>query len=251
MPRLSDRRRSDRRRSHRRPSDRRLIAALLGAALMLTGCSGSAKPADPVPSPTHIDLGAWDEETSGNGLVLLDAASARATILAAVREAGTATMTGTYTNGAGRTLEVEVDGSSEQTVAAFTIDGDTTTIVVSDGQAYVKPSTATATEDLEPGEFRCVADDDDALTRWGALLHPLQTIAEYTADASKLSAPSGDAVDLVLGADGTLGALAVSTEGSALPTTLTRADAAGALQLEFSGWGEEIDVPDLGSPAGC
>lgn len=234
-----------------RPSDRRLIAVLLGAALLLTGCSRSAAPADPVPSPTHIDLDEWDEETSGNGLVLLDADAARATVLSAVREAGTATMTGTYMNGAGRVLAVDVHGSSEQTVAAFTVDGTTTTVVVADGQAYVNPSATTAGEDLDAGVFTCVAADDAALTRWGALLHPLQTIAEYTADASKLGAPSDGTVDLVLGVDGTLGALRVSTEGAALPSTLTRADAAGALQLQFSGWGEEIELPDLDSAAGC
>lgn len=234
-----------------RPSDRRLIAVLLGAALLLTGCSGATTPADPVPSPTHIDLDAWDEEASGNGLVLLDADVARATVLSAVREAGTATMTGTYTNGAGRVLAVDVRGSSEQTVAAFTVDGATTTVVISDGQAYVNPSATIAGDGLEAGVFACVATDDAALTRWGALLHPLQTIAEYSADASQLAAPSDGAVDLVLGVDGTLGALRVSTEGAALPSTLTRADAAGALQLEFSGWGEDVELPDLGAPVGC
>lgn len=234
-----------------RRSDLRLIAVVLGAALALTGCTTRATPAEPVPTPTHLDLGGWDEETSGNGLVLLDAASARATMLAAVREAGTATMTGTYTNGAGRTLAVEVHGSSERTVAEFTVDGGVTSVVVSEGQAYVRPSGATAADGLEAGVFTCVADDDESLTRWSSLLHPLQTLAEYTDDATTVGAPRDGAVDLVMGADGTLGALRISTEGAALPLSLTRADAAGTLLLEFSGWGEEIAVPDLGSPGGC
>ncbi|WP_449407494.1 hypothetical protein [Microbacterium maritypicum] len=234
-----------------RRADARLIAVVLGAALVLTGCTSKATPAEPVPTPTHLDLGSWDAETSGNGLVLLDAASARATMLAAVREAGTTTMTGTYTNGAGRTLAVEVHGSSAQTVAEFTVDDATTTVVVTDGQTYVRPSETTAVDGLDAGVYSCVADDEEALTRWSSLLHPLQTLAEYTGDASTLGAPGDDAVDLVMGADGTLGSLRVQTRGPALPISLTRADAAGTLQLKFSGWGEEIDVPDLGSPAGC
>ncbi|MEV4736375.1 MULTISPECIES: hypothetical protein [unclassified Microbacterium] len=234
-----------------RRGDARLIAVVLGAALLLTGCTSKTAAAEPVPTPTHLDLGTWDEEASGNGLVLLDAASARATMLAAVREAGTATMTGTYTNGAGRTLAMVVHGSSEQTVAEFTVDGATTSVVMSEGQAYVRPSATTAAEGLDAGVYSCVAEDDAALTQWSSLLHPLQTLAEFTGDASTLGAPRDDAVDLVMGADGTLGALRVQTQGPALPISLTRADAAGTLQLEFSGWGDEIDVPDLGSPAGC
>ncbi|MFJ4223972.1 hypothetical protein [Microbacterium sp. NPDC089695] len=234
-----------------RRADPRLIAVVLGAAMLLTGCSSGANAGEPVPTPTHVDLGAWDEESAGNGLVLLDAASARATVLAAVREAGTATMSGTYTNGAGRTLTLEVRGSSEQSVAEFTVDGATTSVVIADGQAYVRPSAAAATDGLDPDAYTCVADDDAALTRWSSLLHPLQTLAEYTGDASTMGAPRDGAVDIVMGADGTLGALRVQTEGPALPIALTRADAAGTLELEFSGWGDEVDVPDLGSPAGC
>lgn len=232
-------------------SDRRLIAVVLGSALLLSGCAGAGEPLEPAPTPTHIDLGAWDEETSGNGIVLLDAATARATMLTAVREAGPATMTGTFRNSAGRVLEVAVHGSSEETVAEFTIDGEKTTVAITDGQAYVRPSDATAGEDLPPGEYSCVADDDTALTRWGSLLHPLQTLAEHTSDASALGAPSDDAVDLIMGADGTLGALRVQTQGPALPVSLTRADAAGSLELEFSGWGDAVELPDLDSAAGC
>ena len=234
-----------------RRSDTRLIAGILGSALLLSGCSSAAQPPEPAPSPTHIDLGAWDEETGGNGIVLLDAATARATMLTAVREAGPGTMTGTFTNAAGRVLTVDVHGSSEETIADFTIDGETTSVAISDGQAYVSPADSTAGDELTPGEYSCVADDDPALTRWGSLLHPLQALAEHTADASALGAPSDDAVDLIMGADGTLGALRVQTQGAALPVSLTRADAAGSLQLEFSGWGDDVDLPDLESASGC
>lgn len=232
-----------------RRADRRLIAVALGAALLLTGCAGPTKPSGPVPTPTHLDLGSWDAQTSGNGLVLLDAGSARATMLGAVREAGTATMTGTFTNSAGRALQIDVRGSSEQTVAEFTVDGAVTSVVISDGQAYVRPSVAIG--DLGVGVYTCVADDDPALTRWGALLHPLQALAEYTGDASTLGVPSDETVDLVLGADGTLGTVGIRTTGPAVPVSLTRADAAGTLRLDFSGWGEAVESPDLGSPVGC
>lgn len=233
-----------------RRSDARLIALVLGTALALTGCAGGTQAQEPAPSPTHIDLGAWDEESGGNGIVLLDASTARATMLTAVREAGPGTMTGTFTNAGGRVLTVDVRGSSEETLAEFTVDGQTTSVVITDGQTYVNPSTAAA-GDLVAGEYSCVADDDPALTRWGSLLHPLQTLAEHTADASAVGAPSDDGVDLVLGADGTLGALRVQTQGPALPVSLTRADVAGSLQLEFSGWGDAVELPDLGSAAGC
>lgn len=235
-----------------RRSDLRLTAVILGSALLLTGCSsGAAQPPEPAPSPTHIDLGAWDEETDGNGIVLLDAATARSAVLSAVREAGPVTMTGTFTNTAGRVLTVSVHGSSEETVAEFTVDGQSTSVAISDGQAYIRPSEATAGDDLTPDEYSCVADDDPALTRWGSLLHPLQALAEHTSDASALGAPADDTVDLIMGADGTLGALSVQTQGPALPVSITRADIAGSLQLEFSGWGDPVDLPDLDSAAGC
>lgn len=236
-----------------RRSDARLTALVLGSVLVLAGCAGATQPAEPAPSPTHIDLDAWDEETSGNGIVLLDATTARATVLTAVREAGPATMTGTFTSG-GRALTIDVHGSSEETVAQFTVDGQTTVVVSTDGQTYLNPTAATAGEagsDRPVGEFSCVADDDPAVTRWGALLHPLQALAEHTSDASALGAPSDDGVDLILGADGTQGALRVQTQGPALPVSLTRADAAGSVQLEFSGWGEAVDLPDLEAAAGC
>lgn len=242
MPRRSD---------SRRGRVARLSAALLTVALITTGCSGSAAEAEPIPTPTNLDLNGWDPE-AGNGIHLLNGQSARAVVLTAVREAGTAGMTGTFTAPGGRDITLDVHGSSEETVAEFTVDERTTTIVVADGQTYVNPAAPLAEVlDIPAGTYSCVEADSAAVTQWGALPHPLQTLAEQTADAASLGEPVDGAVDLILGAEGTLGTLSVPTDGPPLPISLTRADAAGTLELEFSRWGEEIALPDLADAAGC
>lgn len=235
-----------------RRSDLRLAAVVLGAALLLTGCASTAsaggspaKPAaspEPVPSPTHMDLDRWDPQTSGNGLMLLDGPGARASMLAAMRAASPATMTGTFTGADGRVLSIAVTGSRTETVAEFTADDVVTVVAVSEGQAYMGPSADALT---------CIAADDPELTRWGSLLRPDRAVAEFTEDAAALGAPKDGVVDLLLGAEGTLGTLGVQSEGPALPVSLTRADAAGTLLLSFSGWGEDIALPDIASAAGC
>lgn len=242
MPRLSD---------PRRGRAVRAFAALLTVALVASGCAGTTAETEPIPTPTNVDLDGWDPE-SGNGIHLLNGQSARSVLLTAVREAGTAGMSGTFTAPGGREIVLDVHGSSEEVVAEFTVDERTTSIVVADGQTYVNPASPLADAlDLTAGVYSCVDADSAAVTQWGALPHPLQTLAEQTADAASLGEPVDGTVDLILGAEGTLGTISVPTDGPPLPISLTRADAAGTLELEFSRWGEEIALPDLADAAGC
>ncbi|UYO96687.1 hypothetical protein OED01_13930 [Microbacterium sp. M28] len=247
-----------------RPSDLRLAAIVLTVGLLVTGCSSSSSapaatgapsggPATPtpVPTPEHLDLEAWDPE-SGNGIDLLDGPSARAVVLSAIRGAGPVAMSGTFSDARGRSIRLAVHGSNSQTVARFDMGGGETVVVVDDGRSYVRPSATTAAAWALPADvYSCVADDSPAVTQWGPLLHPLQTVSALTADAVALGQPADGEVDLLLGPEGTLGALHLHAVGAPLPLSLTRADPAGTLDIAFAGWGEEIEMPDLGDPAGC
>ena len=105
-----------------------------------------------------------------------------------------------------------------------------------------------AVHGVEPGVVACVAADDELVTRWHPLLDPLALVAGTTEDASGIGAPAEDAVELLLGSEGTAGILRVSTTGLALPSEMLRTDEAGSLDAQFSRWGETEPQP---LPADC
>ncbi|MFB7892965.1 hypothetical protein ACFC1I_12260 [Microbacterium sp. NPDC056044] len=224
-------------------AERRRAAAVAVAAslLLVTGCASA--PVPPAPTPTWVDLGSYDAERDANGLALLSPADARTQILADAATADT-TMTVTYRDPSGRTLEVAFTGGPQQYSAEVTADGEATSIVVDGARAAVTPSAAVAAAaGLEPGAVACVAAADDLVARWHPLLDPAAFLAEATTDASGLGAPAGDAVELLLGEDGTAGVLRVSTTGPALPAELIRADESGAVHAQFSDWGDAEPLP--------
>ena len=226
---------------------RRTAAVTVAASLLLvTGCASA--PAAPVPMPTWVDLSGYDPERDANGLALLDPADARTQILTDAATADTA-MTVTYLDASGRSLDVAFTGGPRRFSAEITADGEATSIVVDGARAAVTPSSAiAAAAGIEPGVAACVAATDELVTRWQPLLDPSAFLADATADASGLGAPQDDAVELLLGEDGTAGVLRVGTTGPALPSELIRADEAGSVHARFSGWGEAQPQP---LPGGC
>lgn len=227
----------------RRSNGLRALAAV-SIGLLLTGCAGGGD-TDPIPTPTHLDLSTWDAE-SGNGVDLLGTAEARAAVLGAVRDAKSFAMQGTFADANGRNIELSVSTSDADTSATFSVDGEATRVIATNGEAYVHPSPAIANATgLAPEGFSCVAEDHAAITMWGMLLHPRQTLAELTTDAAAVGTPTDDRIDLILGAESTQGRLSVQTSGPALPIQLTRADTAGATTLTFGSWGEEPELPTL------
>lgn len=233
-----------------RRAERALLAAGLAFGLLLTGCSGAGggRPSGqstptPVPTPGHLDLSQWDREQD-NGITLLGGQDARAVILAAMRGVGSSSMQGTFTAADGSRLTVDVRSSRSNAVAEFTLDGATTTLVRLDGEAFLSPSPALAAEEgLEAGAYTCLGIGDPLVTRWSPMSHPRDAVAALTEDALSLGQPADGQVDLILGAEGTLGTLTLDAEGAPLPTALTRADPAGVVTLTFEGWGEDVEFP--------
>ncbi|MDR7188935.1 hypothetical protein J2Y46_001758 [Microbacterium sp. BE35] len=229
-------------------TERRLGAAVtvVASLLLVTGCASA--PAEPVPTPTWVDLTGYDPERDANGLSLLAPADARTQILADAATADTS-MTATFRDASGRVLDVAFTGSAQRFSAEVAVDGGTTSIVVDGARAAVIPSDAIAADaGLEAGAVACVAATDALITRWYPLLDPAAFIADATADASGLGAPADDAIELLLGEDGTAGVLRASTTGPALPFELIRADEAGSVHAVFSGWG---DAEPVALPAAC
>lgn len=226
---------------------RRLAVATL-AAVLLSGCS--AAPGEPVPTPTTVDLSTYDPAEHGNGVALLAPAQARDAVLAAMRSAGGAEVTGIYRDAAsGRDLQVRRTGDTRSWTADITIDGAATSLVVAEGEAWVNPSPGVASLlGTVAGEWACVSPEDPAVQRWAPLLQPVDLVADLTTDAAGLSAPADGTVDLLLGEDGAAGVLTVTTTGRPLPVRLVRADDTGTVDLAFTDWGAD---PDLTPPASC
>jgi hypothetical protein len=221
----------------------RLIIPLTLTLLVVTGCSGA--PPAPIATPTHLDLSEdWGEDV-GNGVTLLGTDDALAAVISAMRAEHGVTMRGAFVDASDRVMTFSVSGRRGAVEAEFTTGGETTRISLVDEVAYVLPAPATAPQDGtdEPaaGAYACVGVDDPAVTRWQTLLDPVRAVAEFSADASAIASTGEDTANLVLGAEGALGALTISTDGAPLPAELVRADAAGTMELSFSDWGE-VDV---------
>ncbi|MFT4220242.1 MAG: hypothetical protein QM611_06965 [Microbacterium sp.] len=220
-----------------RPSRPLLACGLATLVVALSGCTGSTG-GEPVPTATHVDLSSWGPE-SGNGVTLLSGPGARAEALEAMRDAGAVEMTGRFRDARGERVDIEFAGSPAAFEATFTASGDRTHIVAAGDRAYVRPSPAIAAEaSLDPDAYACVGLDDPLVTRWGSMLDPVELVTELTVDAASLGSPADGSVDVILGQEGTSGALTISTTGAPLPLRLVRADDEGELDVEFAGWGE-------------
>lgn len=204
--------------------------------LALTGCSAGTP--TPVISPTHIDLTeSWPDDV-GNGVTLLGTADARGAVLTAMRQAGTSTMEGTLIDGQGATLSFRVSGRAGAAEARFEGDGQTTLLSVIDGVAYLLPSERTAAASgLASDAYACLGVDDPLVQGWMPLMDPTRAVARYTADAGAIADAGKGTANLLLGAEGTVGALTIATDGAPLPSRLVRADELGTLELRLDGWG--------------
>ena len=226
----------------RRSDARRLIIPLALALLLVPGCAGA--PPAPVPTPTHLDLGAeWGDDV-GNGVTLLGTEDARAAVLSAMREQRGVSMQGTFTDAGGQTMTMSVSGRGGAVQAEFGVGAQTTSISIIDGVAYLLESPSTKTDDGEAGAYACLGTDDPAIARWRKLLDPIRTVADFTADASAIAPVDEATANLVLGDEGALGVLTVSADAEPLPIRLVRADAAGTMDVAFDEWGDaEVEQP--------
>lgn len=231
-----------------RRNERRLIIPLAVALVLVPGCSGM--PPVPVVTPTHLDLGAEWGENVGNGVTLLGTEDARAAVLSAMRTTHGVTMRGVFVDAEGRLLTMSVSGHRGAVEAEFTVGGESTRVSLIDSTAYVLPPPSAA-GDLEAGVYSCLGVDDPAVTRWRTLLDPVQTVSEFTSDASAIAAVDEAAANLVLGAEGALGTLTISADGAPLPIRLVRADAAGTMDVSFDDWGEVDVEPPSPLAEGC
>lgn len=231
-------------------TDRRIraLAVLAATAALLAGCAGA--PAEPVPTPTTADLSTYDPAAHGNGVALLPPPGARDSVIRAMRAAGAVEVAGSYRDAAsGRQLQVSRIGDEQTWTAEVTVDGAATSIVVDEGDAWVRPSPAVAGQlALPAGQWSCVSPEDPVVQRWMPLVQPVDLVTELTSDASGLTAPADGSVDLLLGEDGAAGVLTVATSGPALPSRLVRADEVGAVDVTFTNWGAE---PDVTPPGPC
>lgn len=229
-----------------RTSDaRRFIVplALTLALLLVPGCAGA--PTAPIATPTHLDLGEeWGDDV-GNGVTLLGTEDARAAAMRAMRAERGVTMRGVFVDAADRLMTMSVSGRGGAVEAEFAVGGETTRVSVIDGVAYLLPAPSAATaSDLEAGVYSCLGIDDPAVAPWRTLLDPVRAVADFTADASAIAPVDAATANLILGAEGTLGAMTVSADGAPLPIRLVRADAAGTLDVSFEDWGEaKVDPP--------
>lgn len=232
----------------RRNDARRLIFPLALALVLVPGCSGM--PPVPVVTPTHLDLSAQWGENVGNGVTLLGTEDARAEVIRAMRSARGVTMRGVFVDADNRLLTMAVSGRRGAIEAEFTFAGESTHVSVIDSTAYVLPP-PTAAGYLESGVYSCLGVDDPAVTRWQTLLDPVQAVSEFTTDASAIAAIDEATANLVLGAEGALGALTISADGDPLPIRLVRADASGTMDVSFDDWGEADVEPPSPLAEGC
>ncbi|MGO2518522.1 MAG: hypothetical protein ACTH8F_00215 [Microbacterium sp.] len=232
----------------RRNDKRRLVLPLALALVLVPGCSGM--PPAPVVTPTHIDLGGEWSEDVGNGVTLLGTEDARATVIRSMRSADGVTMRGVFVDADNRLLTMSVSGRRGAVEAEFTVDDESTHVTLIDGIAYVLPPPSSPGEQ-EAGVYSCLGVDDPVVTRWRTLLDPVQTVAEFTADASAIAAADDESANFVLGGEGALGTLTISSDGEPLPIRLVRADTAGTMDVSFDDWGEHDVVPPSPLAEGC
>lgn len=240
----------------------------LALVLTLTGCSG-ATTAEPVPVPTHIDLGTVDiENGTENGLWLLTGNDAASQVLSAMRRAEGVTVDGVVHEMIpqqsappvpGRVIQFTVSETSSATTAAITAGAVQVEIRIVDGTAYIRGNAAyDAAAGIETGTvFACTSPDSELIAEWANLLDPAQfvstTLIGFELGVLEPTDAAPDVATVVVGSGGApLGTLLVESEGQPLPRELRVADQTGSIVATFSGWGEPVSVVAPGDIApGC
>jgi hypothetical protein len=238
--------------------------ALVLAVGVLTGCSA----APPAPTaPPGLDLETYDG-ADGNGLWLLDGASAEREILDAVRAAGAVRLTGSFTELVqpdpesdpvrGRTLTVDFHGRPDAFTATVSAGAAQATLLVEAGATRVRGNAAYAESIGAPelaDQVVCTVGADATLERWAPVLVPADLLEALLGGVELgVAPPTGDeeTLDVVLGTDeSALGVLAVERFGAPLPRTFTAADASGDGSFAFSEWGASPDLTPVAAALPC
>ena len=177
-----------------------MLVVLVAAALVTAGCTGA--PAEPVPTPTFIDLEAVDVAGSErNGIQYLEGPQALGVVLDAMRSAAPVRMTGSYARSAddevgvtAGSVAVDYVGTSSASRIELIVDGRAVSIVV------VGPDAAIG----ENGAWTCVPAGGSQLRAFAPFTSPTELVEAFFGDGSgaAVSAPTGDPLrlELLLGA---------------------------------------------------
>lgn len=240
-----------------------LIVAAVALVVALTGCGA---PADLPPTPTGIDLTGADAR-DGNGLWLRSGSDVTDIVADAVRTAGPVHITGKITETVqpdpdaeprpGRTLDLDFRGTASAFMATVRAGDVRVDALVSADGSRVKGNAAFAREYVgrEPGAVVCTSGLDPVLLDFAPLLEPAALVAALLgAGGVGANPPVGESetLDVVTGEEGSVvGVLTVERFGAPLPRSFVAADASGEGAVEFSGWGEPIDLEAAAAELPC
>ena len=232
----------------------RAVIATVGV-LVLAGCAGGG-PAEPVPTPTHLDAAAIDvADSDRNGIEYLSGADALRVSVRAVQQTTGVAMQTTFTQlvnpetaAAGGDLVATYAGVPDASTTRITSGSMVVHIVVLDGQTFLQADTATSVAlGLTPGGYSCRASSDVILDEWRTLLDPALLLESLAGGAGLSSGPVAPgepaSVDIVIDSgEGTAGSLSIAANGHPLPSRLTVGDALSVADVRFSAWGTAVKV---------
>jgi hypothetical protein len=240
-----------------------LVAAALALVVSLTGCGA---PADLPPTPTGIDLRGADAR-DGNGLWLRSGSAVTDIVAEAVRTGGPVRISGEITETVqpepdaeprpGRTLTLDFRGTASAFAATVRAGDVRIDAVVSADGSRVKGNAAFARQyaGREAGAVVCTSGLDPVLLDVAPLLEPAGLVSALLgAGGVGANPPVGDAetLDVVTGEEGSVvGVLTVERFGPPLPRSFVAADASGEGALEFSAWGEPVDLDAAAAELPC
>ncbi|TFB77335.1 hypothetical protein E3O06_00855 [Cryobacterium glaciale] len=232
----------------------RSVPATVGA-LLLTGCAGGG-PAEPIPTPTHLNAAAIDvADSDRNGIEYLSGADALRVSVRAVQQTTGVAMQTTFTQlvdpetaAAGGDLAATYAGVPDDFTSHITSGSMVVDIVVLDGQAFLQADAATsAALGLTTGGYTCRAPNDPVFDEWRTLLDPALLLESLAGGADLSSGPVAPgepaSVDVVIDSgEGSAGSLVIAADGHPLPSRLTVGDALSVADVRFSAWGTAVEV---------
>lgn len=239
------------------------VAALALGLAVLSGCEAPA--ALPTP-PAGVPL-ADAEAADGNGLWLRSGGELASIVSEAVRAAGPVHVTGTVTETVqpdpaaepvpGRSIAIDFRGTASAFAAVLSA-GDATVEIVASPEGTRWRGNAAFVRDRpggEEGRVVCADGHDTMLADWAPLLDPAELVGALLGAAHAAAPPPaapGDTLDVVIGEEGAVvGVLTVDRHGAPLPRTFVAADAGGEATLEFTAWGEPVDIDGAAAALTC
>lgn len=222
--------------------------------LMATGCS---TPTDAPTPPPGVDLSSY-EAAEGNGLWLRTGGDVTSIVAQTMRAAGPVHIVGQITETVqadpqsepvpGRTMTIDFRGTATAFSARLTAGDVEVTAVVSAEGSRVRGNAAFVRQN--PGRVAdavvCSVGLDPVLDAWGPVLDPTAFVTSLL-DGAGVAAnpPTGDAetIEVVTGEEGSVvGVLTVDRHGPPLPRSFVAADPSGEGSLQFTEWGEPVDL---------